>query len=374
MHTNSGSHDHLRSRMIEWVQTLTEQLEALSRSSQAEIPKKIVSVLQAVGHYKGEFARLLREENIDLQALQESSTALESRAKRILEVIETEPINPEIFEQLRSLIVTLRNGPSLLNHSAGTENFREMLDNAELAHMSQAVNILASQLASARNENNSLRREVKDAQRTVGELSENLASLSDRINDAISDAIKKAEAITEDLVQKQDEVNKLAGIVSGSTMANSFAKSAAEEKSLANSMRNGSVLLMLTVVAIVGFSFFETTNPQFDWQTAAFRLLFSLALSIPAAYLARESSKHRAQQNSHLRISLDLQAITPYLASLPTEEQHKLKMDVANKIFGAKDAAASLPESYPLNINDLLKLLISRIEPKDSKKKADSDD
>lgn len=364
------SHEHL----TRWAHRVTDELKLLSNVSRDEVPKKIFELFHSIRHFADELTRLLQEENVQITTVHDNLEALAHRAKRMMEIVEAEAIEPPIFDQLIKLTSLLQEAPPLHGRGVPTENFRQMIENAELARMGDAVNILVNQLASARNENNRVRREVKDAQRATDELSRNISSLNETIHEIVAAAVKNAETITEELRQKQDEVNDLVGLVSGSTMASSFAKSAEDERRLANSMRNGSVMLMLIIVGIVGLSFFETTHPRFDWQTGAFRMLFSVALSVPAAYLARESSKHRAQQNSHLRIALDLQAITPYLASLPTEEQHKLKVEVANKIFGANDATVAHPESYPINVNDLLKILVTRMELKNPKKSDNSDD
>lgn len=363
-----------RENLTRWAHRVTDELKLLSNFSHDEVPKKIVELFHSIRHFADELTRLLQEENVQITTVHDNLEALAHRAKRMMEIVEAEAIEPPIFDQLIKLTSLLQEAPPFHGRGVPTENFRHMIENAELARMGDAVNILVNQLASARNENNRVRREVRDAQRATDELSRNINSLNETIHEIVAAAAKNAETITEELRQKQSEVNDLVGLVSGSTMASSFAKSAEDERRLANSMRNGSVMLMLIIVGIVGLSFFETTHPRFDWQTGAFRMLFSVALSVPAAYLARESSKHRVQQNSHLRIALDLQAITPYLASLPTEEQHKLKVEVANKIFGANDATVTHPESYPINVNDLLKILVTRMELKAPKKSSNSDD
>lgn len=176
----------------------------------------------------------------------------------------------------------------------------------------------------------------------------------------LSEKLYKADQTISHLKEKEEEVETLVGIVSGKSLAGSYSESARAELILANSMRNGSVFLMLTISMIVGYSLLETASPHFDWQTAVFRLVFSIALSVPAAYLSRESTKHRVKQYEFQKISLDLQSISPYLASLPLDEQHKLKSDMAGKIFSPA-AASPQQESYPIDIQALLHKIIDKI-------------
>lgn len=89
-------------------------------------------------------------------------------------------------------------------------------------------------------------------------------------------------------------------------------------------------------------------------------------LSIPAAYLARESAKHREKQYAHQQTSLDLKAIAPYIASLPQEEQHKIKIEIAGRIFAAKDFNKVDTDSYPININEIIMEIIKKLDIKKS--------
>lgn len=192
------------------------------------------------------------------------------------------------------------------------------------------------------------------------------------MNGTLEECTGKADAILVELLAKQKEINDLVGLLAGETISGSYAKSASVEKKSADVMRNSSVALMLTIVLIIGYSLFETAKPHFEWETALARLLFSLTLSIPAAYLARESSKHRTQQYTYLRVSLDLQAMPPYLAPLPSEEQNRLRGGFADRIFGAKDSS-SAGDSYPLNLQELIMAIINKAEiSKDSKDSKDS--
>ncbi|WP_234196460.1 hypothetical protein [Pseudacidovorax sp. NFM-22] len=159
---------------------------------------------------------------------------------------------------------------------------------------------------------------------------------------------------------KNDQLDKILGHAAGRVIAGDYESSARSEKSAADWLRNGSLVCMALIVCILGYSFYETTKLNFDAEKSIFRVILAFLLSAPTAYLARESSKHRAQQYLHLQTSLDLKAISPYIASLPEETQHKIKTDIATKLFGNRELPPTPNDSFPINVQELLMEAIKR--------------
>ncbi|GAF52690.1 hypothetical protein [Psychrobacter sp. JCM 18900] len=139
-----------------------------------------------------------------------------------------------------------------------------------------------------------------------------------------------------------------------------YADSADQEKIAADWLRWGSLFCMAIIILIAGYSFWESIHQSFDLSNSLLRLALVFLLSVPAAYLARESTKHRQQQYTHLQTSLDLKAINPYIASLPEEEQHKIKSEIAQRIFAPKDFQSISNESYPINSQEVIMALIAK--------------
>ncbi|MFZ2853069.1 MAG: hypothetical protein WAZ34_03030 [Rhodocyclaceae bacterium] len=217
--------------------------------------------------------------------------------------------------------------------------------------------------------NNELAIESKEQKRAIAANAIKLDELEGRLDTIISQVKEKLDqtnalydsALVE-LNKKEIEIAELIGVASGNIISGSYEKSAIIEKKMADYLRYGSLFCMLAIVSVVGVSFFETTADSFILESSIFRLIFTISLSIPAAYLARESAKHRLQQYSHLQTSLDLKAITPYIASLPPADQHRLKSEIANRLFAAKNHDQLRQESYPLNIHEILVTLLNKLE------------
>ena len=159
---------------------------------------------------------------------------------------------------------------------------------------------------------------------------------------------------------KNAQLDILLGNAASRVIVTEYADSADQEKRSADWLRGGSLFCMVLIIVVAGYSFIESMHQSFDLSNSLLRLALVFLLSVPAAYLARESTKHRQQQYTHLQTSLDLKAINPYIASLPDEEQHKIKSEIAQRIFAPKDFQSISNESYPINSQEVIMALISK--------------
>lgn len=178
-------------------------------------------------------------------------------------------------------------------------------------------------------------------------------------------ADRMLESAKKSAEEKNKQLNDVLGYVSSRVISGDYDKNSKTEKDTADLLRLGSLLCMAFVIGIAIYSLVETTTQGFDWERQVVKILLMILIMIPAAYLARESEKHRRQQYAHLQKSLSLKTITPYLASLPEEEQHKIKSELATRIFGANiDDSKGDSFSYPINIHELLIEALKVVEKK----------
>ncbi|MCE7648542.1 hypothetical protein [Vibrio fluvialis] len=208
----------------------------------------------------------------------------------------------------------------------------------------------------------------------ISELNERVKKIDNVANVEIEKIISLYKNSLNEVESKKKQIDEILGHVAGRTISGDYETSAAEEKEMANWLRYASLGCMFAIVVVVAYSFWETTTNDFQWQNSVFRIVLAVMLSVPAAYLARESAKHREQQYSHLQTSLDLKAISPYIASLPESEQHKIKVEVAGRLFAAKDFSKVGADPYPINVHEIVMELLKKIEVNknsDSKGKGD---
>ncbi|AZL67971.1 hypothetical protein [Pseudomonas oryziphila] len=184
-----------------------------------------------------------------------------------------------------------------------------------------------------------------------------------RAQDSINQVHKLYNSTMIELDERKTQVNELIGVISNTSIIGSYEKDARSEKRSANFFRWGSIACMGIVVVMLAELITTSLDGSIHLDDVLARLAISLALSVPAAYLARESAKHREQQYRLRQTSLDLAAISPFLASLPLEEQHKIKTEMALKIFATQEFSRTSENSFPINTHELLLELIKRLEP-----------
>jgi hypothetical protein len=234
-------------------------------------------------------------------------------------------------------------------------------------------------LTTNKDQNEKLIGAVRDAENKLNLAENRIEYISQYLAENADPFIAKAQALEQAykdgigaIGERRKEIDELAAAVGGAATAGTYAGQAVKEESTADNLRAFAVVLMIVVLGIAGYSFFEATKTTFNVQSSLLRLAFALMLSVPAAYLARESAKHRDQQYRYLQTSLELHAISPYVATLPEEIQHSLKKELATKIFVNSNWTVNGPDSYPINMQELGLAIVSAIgklnEKKDDKK------
>ncbi|MDI3249333.1 MULTISPECIES: hypothetical protein [unclassified Pseudomonas] len=196
-----------------------------------------------------------------------------------------------------------------------------------------------------------------------------------RLEHEAQDEINKVLALYTDGIEaiesSKSEINDILGHVSGRAIAGDYEKSATDEKVMADWLRYGALACMALIVVVLGSAVAATITNEFEWPRFLSRVSLVFLLSVPAAYLARESAKHREQQYQHQQTSLDMKAVSPFLASLPEDERHKIKAAIASRIFSGKDFSKAGSDPYPINTHEILMELIKKLEvstkPTDSK-------
>lgn len=217
---------------------------------------------------------------------------------------------------------------------------------------------------------------IQDAysKKVIADIENQISSLNlatDAINSRLQEEIDKAKnyhtSVALEIDDKNKQINSILEIASSDVLSGDHGKNAAAEEKTADRLRYSSVACMLIILAVLGFTVWESTKASFSWDAALFRVSIAFLLSVPAAYLARESAKHREQQYYYRQTALNLKAISPYIASLPDAEQHKLKIDIASNIFSGREASKFESDSYPINIQEILITLLSKIESPSTK-------
>lgn len=232
---------------------------------------------------------------------------------------------------------------------------------------------IKSEIASAKSDLTAIATEhsnqIKLTTKAITAAQSELASIEQQLNNLKRIAQNETEKILshheetrQHLEDKRKEVDGLVESTATQIIARDYHNSAANEKNSADKFRLAAIAFMLLIVIIVAESTLSTLSSEFDWRQTLTRFTLVFLLSIPTAYFARESAKHREQQYHFHQTSLDTRAISPFISSLPNEEQHKIKAAVAAKLFAGRDLSKFGTDSFPLNTQDILIELIKKLE------------
>lgn len=318
-------------------------------------------------------SQLVEIEKIAISAKNHKGTQIitETKARRVLDLLDRfieKALSLEEKDTAGNAMDLRYSGEKILEgtHNFGPPKTTEPTEANRLRGLELELASAYTTLKEIRSETAASKAQLKQIEEHYAELKQKISEIQTVMSTSLDDCQNTAKAIIDNLREKERHVDEISGIISGKSIGGSYESSAHNERKLANWTRIGSLLFMIAIAAIIGHSLLATGNPDFDLKTAILRLVFSAALSIPAAYLSRESTRHRNKQYEFQQMSLELQAITPYIASLPYEEQHKLKAEMATRLFGSKGQSSNI-DSYPIDIQEILTKVIDKIPSNTSK-------
>ena len=112
-----------------------------------------------------------------------------------------------------------------------------------------------------------------------------------------------------------------------------------------------SFLLVWTII--------DLSADGFDWTKSLIRLLAAAALSYPATYASRESSKHRRLETENRNVELELASINPFIEILDDNKKQAIKEKLVEKYFGNdnKNSLNKEVDSEGLSISALEKII-----------------
>ncbi|WP_010604404.1 hypothetical protein [Pseudoalteromonas maricaloris] len=152
---------------------------------------------------------------------------------------------------------------------------------------------------------------------------------------------------------KKSEMDELLDTVGKKATASEFLQSSKEEKKLADLTRIGALICMALVIIIIFVNVYVNSQHEMvAWTDSLFSAFLIFSLSVPAVYLSRESSKHRAKHYEYGQTAFKINALPLYVAKLPEDIQIEIKKLFAESVFRAEQSESQ--ESYPINLQEFM--------------------
>lgn len=159
-------------------------------------------------------------------------------------------------------------------------------------------------------------------------------TLTDEVENLKTEINTGTDQIIKDLEMKLEEAKKIVGVVSDKAVTGNYQNVANSHKSTADIFRIIAIGLMIGLSAILICTIWDISGDNFDWTKSFIRILAAAALSYPATYAARESSKHRKLEILNRKAELELTAINPFIELLPEQKKQEIKEKLVEKYFG----------------------------------------
>jgi len=221
------------------------------------------------------------------------------------------------------------------------------------------------------------------------EIAEKDLTAAKSIRDSFDRKLIEIENMVSEIKEKadtaEDHIDKLAQGVSSTAIARDYRNRAEQEDTEANQLRKKSLTIMYIAAAILGTAIFDpihiinelvniyrgiydhgTAKFALDPASAGIRAIFSLLLSVPAAYLARESAKHRVKHNAYEQIAMNIDAVHTLIKPLSDEDKNTILTSMANRLFsspvGVDKGAAN--DAFPISTGELMMKMMDNLSSK----------
>lgn len=259
------------------------------------------------------FEKLFTEKNEQLNKEYDELLAVTANLKE-----QTEEQSDEI-DRLKELLEEKELTIESLNKSFKTE-FEEIVEN------------IKEQSSEITNENES---KIDNKITQIDNIFESkLVEHKESISELINKTDVSAQKFIEQLEEYRVQGRTLIGLINDSAVTGNYQKIANENKTTANIWRRISIGFMSLLSGLLIYAIWDISGSDFDWKKSIIRIIVAAALSYPATYAARESSKHRIIENKNRKLELELASINPFIDDLEPDEKKKIKEELVNKYFG----------------------------------------
>ena len=136
------------------------------------------------------------------------------------------------------------------------------------------------------------------------------------------------------LETKHTEAKKLVNLIGNVGVTGNYQNIANSHKDSANFWRVMAILFMTVFSGLLVWTIIDLSADGFNWSKSLIRLIAAAALSYPATYAARESSKHRKLETVNRNAELELASINPFIEGLADDKKQIIKEKLVEKYFG----------------------------------------
>ncbi len=198
-------------------------------------------------------------------------------------------------------------------------------------------------------------------------LQEKFQSLLDAVNESKDKSYKELTLSTEEIIKQiekqKEKAAELVTIITNSGMVGGYQTVANKAKTSLIIWQVIAVLSFLGLIAFAIVAFKATFSETLHWGKVGSKVFVAITFGILAAYAARQADKHEEAERKNRKMELELVAIDPYLSELPVETRHKIKEELASRLFAQSENSTVINGSKTSgSIVDLLRMALESID------------
>ncbi|AHW61560.1 hypothetical protein SAMN05444285_1674 [Draconibacterium orientale] len=249
---------------------------------------------------------------------------------------EIEKENNSLKEDLKKVqanLVTKQNEIDKITELLATKT--NEINTLTTTYKTDYENIKSVANQSFENERKTFRTEITtDREKYKNEISQDRETFRKEIDKQKNTIETESTTILKNIESKLEEAKKLVNVIGNVGVTGNYQNIANQHKKAANLWRILAIAFMTILSALLIYTIWDVSSANYDWIKSLIRVIAAAALSYPATYAARESSKHRKLEIVNRKLELELASLTPFIEMLPEEKKQEIKSNLVEKYFG----------------------------------------
>jgi len=149
-----------------------------------------------------------------------------------------------------------------------------------------------------------------------------------------TDLEDKTSETVQNLQSKLEEAKRIVNVVGDVGITGKYQEIAKKQGKAANIWRVIAFASMLIMCILLIYTIWDISKASYDITKSIIRIIAALALSYPATYASKESSKFRALEIKNKSLELELTSLNPFIELLPEDKKQGIKEKLVEKYFG----------------------------------------
>ncbi|HLO58626.1 MAG TPA: hypothetical protein VK179_07780 [Bacteroidales bacterium] len=166
------------------------------------------------------------------------------------------------------------------------------------------------------------------------EIAQDREDLKSKVELKIQKIDKDTTNMVENIRIKLEEAKKLVNVIGNVGVTGNYQNIANQHRTQANFWRILAIVFMTILSGLLIYAIWDVSSANYDWIKSIIRIIAAAALSYPATYAARESSKHRKLETINRKLELELASLTPFIEMHTDDQKREIKSKLVEKYFG----------------------------------------